>query len=99
MQAKRKEERRVATRWNEEEEADVVVNRKGFDVGSTVCAQSCAYAIAVYLVAGKEDSDTLSRFSGVFWFAVSNRVRAEPNLAQVETSYFAVCVLCERRAG
>ena len=41
-------------------------------------------------IGGKEDSDTLSRFSGVFWFAVSNRVRAKPNLAQVETSYLAV---------
>ena len=48
MQAKRKVERRVATRWNEEEETDVVGNSKGFDVGSTVCAQSGAYAFAVH---------------------------------------------------
>ena len=52
MPAKRKEERRIATRCNEEEDADVVGIDKGFDVGSTVCAQSWAQVVAVNIVAG-----------------------------------------------
>ena len=61
VQATRKVERRVATRWNEEEDADVVGNSKGFDVGSTVCAQSCAYAVAVYIVAGNRGTCCLGK--------------------------------------
>ena len=39
---------------------------------------------------GKKDRDLILWFCGVFWFVVPNRVRAEQNSAQGETSYFAV---------
>ena len=41
-------------------------------------------------ISGEKDRDTLLRFCGVFWFTEPNRVRAEQNLAQGETSYCAV---------
>ena len=50
-------------------------------------------------IGGKKETKDIARFCGVFWFAVSNRVREEENSAQVETSYLQFCVLCERLAG